>query len=62
MNPLGIFQAVIAAVEVVAHAADPKRQRETTKESRRFLFLYPAFIVLGVGIMVWVVRSLYFAR
>jgi polyferredoxin len=58
MNPLGIVQAVIALFE----AADPKRQKETEKQERRFLLLYFAIVLFGIAVVVWVVRSLYFSK
>ena len=60
MNPLGIIQAVMALLEGVAHAANPKQQRETKEQQRRFLFFYAAFMLLGIAVVVWVIRSLYF--
>ncbi len=62
MNPFGIVQAVIAFLEGVAHAADPKRQKDTKGEKRRFLFFYVIFMLVGIGVIVWTVRSFYFAR
>jgi len=62
MNPLGIIQAVVAAFEGVAYAADPKRREETVRDRRRFLIVYWAFMLIGAGVMVLVVRSLYFTK
>jgi hypothetical protein len=62
MNPLGIFQAVIAVFEGVAQAADPKRQKETKKQQRRFLLFYFAVLLFGIAVLIWVVRSLYFTK
>jgi hypothetical protein len=61
MNPLGIIGAVVAAFEGIACAADPKRRQETVRDRRRFLIFYAAFILVGIGVVVWVVRLLYFA-
>jgi len=62
MNPFGIFQAAIAVFEGAAQAADPKRQKETKSQKRRFLFLYVIFMLLGIGVVVWTIRSLYFSK
>lgn len=62
MNPFGIVQAVLTLIEGVAHAANPKRQGETKKERRRFLFFYCAFMLLGIAVVVWTIWSLYFVR
>jgi hypothetical protein len=62
MNPLGIIQAVVAAFEGVACASDPKRREETVRDNRRFLIFYAAFIVMGIGVVAWVIRLLYFAK
>jgi hypothetical protein len=58
MNPLGIVQALVALCE----AADPKRQKETKKQERRFLLFYFAIVLFGIAVLIWVVRSLYFTK
>ena len=62
MDPFGIVQAVSALIEGVAHAADPKRRKETDRGRRRFLFFYVLSMLLGIGVVVWTIHSLYFAR
>jgi hypothetical protein len=62
MNPFGIIQAVITAAEGVIHLTNPKRRKETSKESRWFLVIYWNILLLGTGIVGWVVYSLYFSK
>jgi hypothetical protein len=62
MNPFGIIQAALVALEGVLHGADPKRRRETAREQRRFAFLYVFFMLLGLAVVIWTIHSLYFAR
>jgi polyferredoxin len=62
MNPFGIIQAVLALFEGVSHAADPRRQKERERRKRRFLFIYIILMLLGVGAVIWTIRSLYFSQ
>ncbi len=62
MNPFGIFQAAIASLEAAIHAGDPKRQKKTKGERRRFLVFYFTFISVGIAVVVWTIHSLYFAK
>jgi hypothetical protein len=62
MNAFGIIQAVLALFEGIGHAADPKRQQEREREKRRFLFYYIILMLLGIGAVIWTIRSLYFSR
>jgi hypothetical protein len=32
------------------------------RDNRRFLIFYAAFIVMGTGVVAWVIRLLYFAK
>ena len=58
MNPFGIVQAIITLLEGVA----ARRQKESKSEQRRFLLFYFVFLLLGIAVLVWVVRSLYFTK
>jgi hypothetical protein len=62
MNPFGIIQAVLAVFEGAAHAADPKRHVERERSKRRFVFFYVILMLLGLGAVIWTIRSLYFSK
>lgn len=60
MNPLGIFQFALAALEGVVHAVNPKLRKKETKSGIAFGIVYIALLIGGTIIVVMVVRSLYF--
>jgi len=60
MNPLGIFQLVIVALEGVAYAVNPKLKQQGKKSAVGFGLSYVAFLVGGIVVIILVVRSLYF--
>lgn len=62
MNPFGIVQAVLALFEGAAQAADPKRRKERERSKRRFVFFYVILMLLGLGAVIWTIRSLYFGQ
>ena len=62
MNPIGIIQATLALFEGAAQATNPKRQNETKREQRQFLIFYAIFILTGIGVVCWVIWSLYFNK
>jgi heme/copper-type cytochrome/quinol oxidase subunit 2 len=62
MNPFGIFEAVLFALEVAVDALNPKRKKETKREQRWFLFWYFLFLFLTAAVVIWVVYNLYFAK
>ena len=60
LNPLGIFQLVMVALEGVAYAVNPKLREQDKKNAVGFGLLYVAVLVGGMVMIVLVVRSLYF--
>jgi hypothetical protein len=60
MNPLGLFDAMLVALEGVAYAVNPKLRKQTKKSAVAFGLFYVAFLLGGIIILVMVVRSLYF--
>ena len=62
MNPFGIVQALLALFEGAAHAADPKRRGEQERRKRRFLVFYVLLMLLALGAVIWIIRSLYFSE
>lgn len=62
MNPLGIVQMVVAAMEGLAQALNPKL-RKTEKSGRwKFWLAYTAILLCGVFVIILTVRSLYFSK
>ncbi len=62
MNPLGIFDVVSVAIECVAEAFGRKPRKEAKRERVWFGVLYGLFLLAGLATVVWIVRSLYFAK
>jgi hypothetical protein len=62
MNPFGILQAAAVLLEGVCHAVNPKRQKETKRETRQFIIFYIVFMLVGIAIVVWTIHSLYFNK
>jgi hypothetical protein len=62
MNPLGVFQAVIIAVETALQGLTTRRKNETRKAKWQFLFFYWSFVLLASALLIWVVRWLYFDK
>jgi hypothetical protein len=60
LNPLGIFQLVMVALEGVAYAVNPKLREQDKKNAVGFGLVYVVFLVGGMVMIVLVVRSLYF--
>lgn len=62
MNPLAIVQVALVALEGVACALNPNLRKGTRKQAVRFGLFYIGFLLTGVGIIIMVVRSLYFQK
>jgi hypothetical protein len=62
MNPLGIVQLALVAAEGVACALHPKLRKENRKKAVGFGLFYLAFLLLGLGLIIMLVRSLYFQK
>jgi hypothetical protein len=62
MNPLGIFQLVLVALEGIAYAVSPKLRKQEKKSAVAFGLVYVAILLGGIIIVVMVVRSLYFQK
>jgi hypothetical protein len=62
LNPLGILQALVTALEAAADAVNPKRRKETKRERRRFLFWYFLFFLVCAVTVAWTIHSLYFSK
>jgi len=61
MNPCLFGKAALALLEGIGHATNPKKQKETKREERRFLFWYGLLMLFGVRVIGWTIYSLYFA-
>jgi hypothetical protein len=62
MNPFGIVQLALTALEGVAYAVNPKLRRETKKSAVGFGVAYIGILIVGLVIVVVVVQSLYFQK
>ena len=62
MNPLGIGQLIVLALEGIACAVNPKLRKQTRKETVAFGLFYVAFLIGGIILVVVTVRSLYFQK
>jgi len=60
VNPLGIFQLVLVALEGVAHAVNPRLRKQEKKSAVAFGLAYAAILTGCIIILAMVVRSLYF--
>lgn len=59
MNPLGIFQLALVALEGTAYALNPKLRKQEKKKAVGFGLFYIGFLLAGIVIVILVVRSLY---
>lgn len=62
MNPLGIVQLALVALEGAACALNPKLRRQNRKKAVGFGLFYLAFLLAGLALVFMVVRSLYFQK
>ncbi len=62
MNLFGIFELMLATLEGVACAVNPKLRKQPKKSGVAFGLVYVAFLVGGIMILVMIVRSLYFQK
>jgi len=60
MNPFGIFDAVVGALDIVGNAFGRKRRQESTRERISFWVMYAVLMLLGVAVITFVVWQLYF--
>jgi hypothetical protein len=62
MNPFGIIQAALLAIEGAARAVFRKPQQESRGEGVGFWILHWLFLVGGFGVIAWTVYDLYFRK
>ena len=62
MNPLGVFQLVLVALEGVAYAVNPKLKKQEKGRAVGFGLAYIGVLVGGIVIVILTVRSLYFHK
>jgi hypothetical protein len=62
MNPLGIFQSVLVALEGLAYAVNPKLRKQEKRRAVGFGLAYVAILLGGIVVVAMTVRSLYFQK
>jgi hypothetical protein len=62
MNPLGIFQLALVALQGVAYALNPKLRKREKKSAIAFGIFYVAFLLAGIATLILYARSLYFQK
>ena len=62
MNPLGIFQLALVALEGVAYAVNPKLRKQEKRRAVGFGLAYVAILLGGIVLVILTVRSLYFQK
>lgn len=60
MNPLGVFQLAIVAMEAIAYAVNPKLRKRQKKDAVLFGFVYFAVLLGGICLVAATIWSLYF--
>lgn len=58
MSPLGIFNVIVGALDCLGLAVG--RRKETRRQRILAGVLYTLLLLLGIGVIVLVVRELYF--
>jgi hypothetical protein len=59
MNPFGVLQLALVALEGVAYAVNPKLKKEAKRRAVGFGIAYVLILLGGVLVLVLAVRSLY---
>jgi hypothetical protein len=62
MNPLGLIQAALVALEGVVRAVTHKPRKETRGERIGFWIVYALFLFTGFGAIIWTVYDLYIRK
>ena len=62
VNPLGIFQLVLVALEGIACAVNPKLRRQEKGRAAGFGLAYVTILLGGIVLVILTVRALYFQK